>query len=546
MTTRVVPTPGGLRLNGRRFYSTGALFAHWIPTRALDADGRAVFVFARREAPGVSVVERLVGLRPAHDGERHGDLRGRGGGARGHPAAPSPRRAPEPRRADLAADPGRHRPRHRARSLADAVRYVRDHSRPWMDSGVGHASDDPTIRHGIGHLATLVEAAEAVTQETPRRSTRSPPSPSPSRVRRARRSPWPRPRSSPPRPPWRSARRCSIWRAPARRAPPMRSTGTGATRASTRCTIRCAGNTTSSATTTSTALPAPAFVELSMSPFAPRPRTRDRLRRRGARRGARPRRRIRARIRPARRGAAPAMGRARSLQARAASGASRCPAPSAGRTSRPRHLPRSSRSFSAPTARSARSRRTTSMPWKCCAFGGSTAQKARFFGLRARRAALRQRAGGDRRARLLPPHAAQGGGRPNASRRRQVLCTAHSTPTGSDACLGARGRPDRHPPRLRAPRRAGRDGERRLGRVRPARDRLGLRPVSRTSRSSGLGSSRSARCSTRRRRSAARPDHARAIDLGIGGRPMPTRCASCASGPGPGSTPRSSAPPTIP
>ena len=35
-----------------------------------------------------------------------------------------------------------------------------------MDSGVGHASDDPTIRHGIGHLATLVEAAEAVTQET--------------------------------------------------------------------------------------------------------------------------------------------------------------------------------------------------------------------------------------------------------------------------------------------------------------------------------------------------------------------------------------------
>jgi len=59
---RLKPGPDGPRLSGERFYATGALFAHWIPARAQDADGRPVLVWVRREAPGVRVVDDWQGF----------------------------------------------------------------------------------------------------------------------------------------------------------------------------------------------------------------------------------------------------------------------------------------------------------------------------------------------------------------------------------------------------------------------------------------------------------------------------------------------------
>lgn len=53
---------GSLRLSGTRFYSTGALFAHWIPSRAEDEQGRTVLVFAPRHAEGVRVVDDWSGI----------------------------------------------------------------------------------------------------------------------------------------------------------------------------------------------------------------------------------------------------------------------------------------------------------------------------------------------------------------------------------------------------------------------------------------------------------------------------------------------------
>ncbi len=60
--TRLAPGAEGSRLTGRRFYSTGALFAHWIPTRAVAPDGRPLLVWARRDAPGVRVVDDWQGF----------------------------------------------------------------------------------------------------------------------------------------------------------------------------------------------------------------------------------------------------------------------------------------------------------------------------------------------------------------------------------------------------------------------------------------------------------------------------------------------------
>lgn len=60
--TRLTSGPAGPRLSGHRFYSTGALFAHWIPTRAVGPDGGPLLVFVRRDAPGVRVVDDWQGF----------------------------------------------------------------------------------------------------------------------------------------------------------------------------------------------------------------------------------------------------------------------------------------------------------------------------------------------------------------------------------------------------------------------------------------------------------------------------------------------------
>jgi alkylation response protein AidB-like acyl-CoA dehydrogenase len=60
--TRLTSGPEGQRLSGTRFYATGALFAHWIPTRAVGSDGGPLLVFVRRDAPGVRVVDDWQGF----------------------------------------------------------------------------------------------------------------------------------------------------------------------------------------------------------------------------------------------------------------------------------------------------------------------------------------------------------------------------------------------------------------------------------------------------------------------------------------------------
>src|SRR6202041_2771873 len=55
LKTRVLKGPDGLRLQGRKYYCTGAISARWIGVSALDDEGRLVLVFVERDAPGVQV-----------------------------------------------------------------------------------------------------------------------------------------------------------------------------------------------------------------------------------------------------------------------------------------------------------------------------------------------------------------------------------------------------------------------------------------------------------------------------------------------------------
>ena len=160
VTTRITAKPSGLRLTGRRFYSTGALFAHWIPTRAVDDEGCAVQVWARFDSPGVTVIDdwSSFGQRTTASGTVEFD------DVPVEPiqmlpvwsAADRPGLwGPISQLIQAAIDAGIARA-----AIDDATAFVRDRARPWMDSGLQRAADDPTIIHEIGRLETEFEAAQ--------------------------------------------------------------------------------------------------------------------------------------------------------------------------------------------------------------------------------------------------------------------------------------------------------------------------------------------------------------------------------------------------
>jgi SfnB family sulfur acquisition oxidoreductase len=167
-TTRLEETPDGLRLTGRRFYSTGSIFAHYIPTRAVDDEGRAVQAWARYDSPGLTVIDdwNSFGQRTTASGSVEfanvpvepllvfpvHALADRAGLA-----------GPISQLIQAAIDAGIARA-----AFEDTLTFVRDHSRPWMDSGLERAADDQTILHEVGNLSTNLHAAQELLYEAGR------------------------------------------------------------------------------------------------------------------------------------------------------------------------------------------------------------------------------------------------------------------------------------------------------------------------------------------------------------------------------------------
>ncbi|MBU70139.1 MAG: SfnB family sulfur acquisition oxidoreductase [Cupriavidus sp.] len=163
--TRLRRTPDGLRLTGTRFYSTGALFAHRVPVRALDDDDRAVQVWVPRDAPGLTVIDdwSSFGQRTTASGTVTFDA----------VAVSEEDVLPIWQLADR---PGLFGPTSQLIQAAidqgiaqaafdDALAFVRQYARPWIDAGVAHASDDPYLIGDVGRLAVDLHAAHAVLLE---------------------------------------------------------------------------------------------------------------------------------------------------------------------------------------------------------------------------------------------------------------------------------------------------------------------------------------------------------------------------------------------
>ncbi|MFT3814322.1 MAG: SfnB family sulfur acquisition oxidoreductase [Acidovorax sp.] len=164
--TRLEKPHGRWRLNGRKFYCTGALFAHWIPTQAMRVEGQgepvSTLVFVPRDAPGVSVIDDWDGMgqRVTGSGSVQFDdvdidpewiVPFQQSFERPTPIGPLAQIMHAA--IDLGIGEG---------ALAAALPFLREKARPWIDSGVEHAFDDPLTLHALGNVDVRLHAARAL------------------------------------------------------------------------------------------------------------------------------------------------------------------------------------------------------------------------------------------------------------------------------------------------------------------------------------------------------------------------------------------------
>ncbi|CAH0290221.1 Dibenzothiophene desulfurization enzyme C [Pseudomonas sp. Bi70] len=165
---RLTQRGGHWLISGEKFYSTGALFAHWVTAKALDDQGRPWLAFIQRGRPGLRIVNDWSGFgqRTTASGTvllnevqvDEGNL---------VPLWPLTDK-PSTQGAfsqliqaaiDLGIADG---------ALRDAIAFVREKSRPWIDAKVERAADDPYVIADVGRLQIELHAAEALLHKAAR------------------------------------------------------------------------------------------------------------------------------------------------------------------------------------------------------------------------------------------------------------------------------------------------------------------------------------------------------------------------------------------
>jgi alkylation response protein AidB-like acyl-CoA dehydrogenase len=146
--------------NGVKSYSTGALFADWVSTMAVDDEGERVAFTLPKDRPGLHLLDdwdgcgqRLTasGTTELRDVVVYPDeLRRRAGGAGRSPVTAVAQLYLAAVMAGIARN-----------ALTDGVAFAREHARPITHAGVDRTVDDPYVRHAVGEMSSRAFAAEA-------------------------------------------------------------------------------------------------------------------------------------------------------------------------------------------------------------------------------------------------------------------------------------------------------------------------------------------------------------------------------------------------
>jgi SfnB family sulfur acquisition oxidoreductase len=162
ISTRLSRDEKGYRLDGQKFYATGALFSRFVPIGAVDEAGRVFRVVMPAGTKGLSIVDDWSGigqrttasgtvtLQEARVPDDHviavhefaGQPNLYGAVSQYYQAA-----------IDLGLARG---------ALKETIRFVRESARPWIDSGKETAAEDPLTIAEVGALQYRLHAAEAL------------------------------------------------------------------------------------------------------------------------------------------------------------------------------------------------------------------------------------------------------------------------------------------------------------------------------------------------------------------------------------------------
>ncbi|MFA4927285.1 MAG: SfnB family sulfur acquisition oxidoreductase [Patulibacter sp.] len=161
--TTIRHQPGGdYRVDGRKYYCTGAFTAQWIPVFGTGDEDTVIVAFVPHDTPGVT-----VDLDWTAFGQR---TTFSGGAAFDAVDVPADRVFLTPSGGEVAStfaafaqaihaaiDVGIARG-----ALDDGVRFLRETARPWRESAVDRAADDPALIQRVGELDVQVRASEAL------------------------------------------------------------------------------------------------------------------------------------------------------------------------------------------------------------------------------------------------------------------------------------------------------------------------------------------------------------------------------------------------
>lgn len=160
--TKITPVGDGFEVSGQKFFSTGALLAHWIPIVTVNDEGLPHLALVPRDSKGITVINdwSSFGQRTTASGtviidqvQVSADRVVPIFQAFANPTAAGP----TSQFIQAAVDAGIARG-----AVQETITYVKEHARPWIDSGLEQAVQDPYTIQQVGDLKIKLRAAEAV------------------------------------------------------------------------------------------------------------------------------------------------------------------------------------------------------------------------------------------------------------------------------------------------------------------------------------------------------------------------------------------------
>ena len=152
----------GFRINGRKFYATGALYAQRIPTSVVDEHGVQQLAFVPRDSQGLNVIDYWSGFGQRTTGS--GSVVFDNVWVAAQDVVPFQSAFERPTTVGplaqilhAAIDTGIARA-----AFEDTLHFVRTKTRPWIDATSDKASEDPLTLKSFGHLSVRLHATEAL------------------------------------------------------------------------------------------------------------------------------------------------------------------------------------------------------------------------------------------------------------------------------------------------------------------------------------------------------------------------------------------------